>query len=71
MMAVVALPKGWQDEILEHIESGIDPTQIEAQLRLTPTERLERMRRVLESLEHARLSDGNRLQSAARSSRRP
>lgn len=35
--------QGWQDRILAAIPSGIDPTQITERLRLTPTERLERM----------------------------
>lgn len=44
-------PRGWQDEILANMPSGVDVTQIEESLRLTPTERLERMRQFLESLE--------------------
>jgi hypothetical protein len=51
---------GWQDPILEQIPSGVDVSLIEDRLRLTPTERLERMRRVLESLELARSRHGDR-----------
>lgn len=42
---------GWPDRILEHLDSGVDPTLIEESLKLTPTERLERMRKVAESLD--------------------
>jgi hypothetical protein len=36
------------------MDSGVDPTLIEASLALTPTERLERMRRAAASLERMR-----------------
>jgi hypothetical protein len=42
---------GWQDRIFERLDSGVDTTLIEESLRLTPTERLERMRQVAESLD--------------------
>lgn len=42
---------GWQDRVLAAVESGVDPTLIVDSLRLTPTERLERMRTAAESLE--------------------
>ena len=48
--------RGWQDRILDGVESGIDPTLIAASLRLTPTERLERMRQAAISLEEMRTS---------------
>src|SRR6266850_7158040 len=35
---------GWQDAILATIDSGVDVTLIDESLKLTPTERLERMR---------------------------
>ncbi|HEU5059718.1 MAG TPA: hypothetical protein VFU21_24470 [Kofleriaceae bacterium] len=50
-------PRGWQDEILEKIPSGVDGSQIEACLQLSPTDRLERMRRFLVGLELARTND--------------
>lgn len=53
--------QGWQDRILEAVPSGIDVSQIEECLRLTPTERLEQMRRFLESLEEARRAGVDRL----------
>lgn len=42
---------GWQDRILERLDSGIDPTLIDESLKLTPTERLERMRQAAESID--------------------
>jgi hypothetical protein len=44
----------WASEALEHYSSGIDRTQIEERLKLTPTERLERMRQFLLFLEEAK-----------------
>jgi hypothetical protein len=48
--------RGWQDRVLEGRDSGIDPTLITASVRLTPTERLERMRRAAVSLREMRMS---------------
>jgi len=42
--------RGWQDPILAKIDSGIDLTLIDESLKLTPTERLERMRRAAASI---------------------
>jgi hypothetical protein len=44
----------WTSEILKHYQFGIDESQIEERLRLTPSERLERMRQFLEFLEGAK-----------------
>ena len=49
----------WASEIISRYPSGIDPTQLEERLKLTPTERLERMRRFLEFLEGAKRKSGN------------
>jgi len=46
--------RGWQDAILATIDSGIDPTLIDASLALAPTERLEWMRAAAESLDAMR-----------------
>jgi hypothetical protein len=54
----------WQDEILRVVPSGIDQAQLDAFARLSPTERLEEMRRVLVQLEEARLPHGDRLPRA-------
>ena len=43
----------WATPALERYSSGVDLTQIDERLRLTPTERLERMRRFALSLEEA------------------
>ena len=48
----------WASEILKRVESGVDETQIEERLRLTPTERLERMRQFREFLEGAKKPGG-------------
>ena len=42
---------GWRDRLLERLESGVDPTLIDEALKLTPTERLERMPQIAESLD--------------------
>jgi len=44
----------WDQRILRQIESGIDVTQIDRNLRLTPTERLEQMEAMLRDLEEMR-----------------
>jgi hypothetical protein len=44
----------WTTDILASYPSGVDITQLEERLKLTPTERLERMRRFLEFLESAK-----------------
>jgi hypothetical protein len=43
----------WATPALERYPSGVDSTQIDERLGLTPTERLERMRRFALSLEEA------------------
>jgi hypothetical protein len=53
--------RGWQDEILEAVPSGVDGSQIAACLKLSPTERLERMRHFMLSLELARKNHGTGL----------
>jgi hypothetical protein len=57
--------KTWDQRILELIPSGVDVTQIEENLRLTPTERLEKMRRTLEFIEDARAAYEHRLQKGS------
>jgi hypothetical protein len=54
----------WDREILKHYPSGVDVTQIEERLRLSPTERLEKMRGFLKFLEGARRRGGHRLSQA-------
>jgi hypothetical protein len=46
----------WATPALEQLASGVDTTQIRERLKLTPTERLERMRRFLLSLEQVKQS---------------
>jgi hypothetical protein len=47
-------PRSWQERILESTPSGIDLTQLERFLRLTPTERLEEMRKLMQNAEALR-----------------
>jgi hypothetical protein len=49
----------WETDILARYPSGVDWTQIEERLKLTPTERLERMRQFLEFLEGAKRQRGD------------
>jgi len=57
----VGIRKGWQDVIFEKVPSGVDGAQIAACLKLSPTERLERMRKFMLTLEAARKTDDGRL----------
>jgi hypothetical protein len=44
----------WDQRILRLIDPGIDVTQIDHNLKLTPTERLEQMDAMLQDLEEMR-----------------
>lgn len=44
----------WDQRILRLIEPGLDVTQIDRNLKLTPTERLEQMDAMLRDLEEMR-----------------
>jgi hypothetical protein len=44
----------WDQRILRLIEPGLDVTQIDRNLKLTPTERLEQMEAMLRDLEEMR-----------------
>jgi hypothetical protein len=46
--------KAWDERIFELVGSGVDETIIDENLKLTPTERLEKMVRVLEFIEEVR-----------------
>lgn len=43
--------RAWQDRLIDALGSGVDPTLLDASLRMTPTERLETMRQAALSLE--------------------
>jgi hypothetical protein len=58
--------RGWQDRILESGDTGIDPTLIAANLRLTPTERLEQLRAFLAFIDDVRQANGPGLQAPVR-----
>lgn len=51
----------WGTDLLQALPPGVDLTQLEERLKLTPTERLERMRQFLEFLEGAKRQGGDRL----------
>lgn len=53
--------KSWDQRILERVPSGVDASLIDENLRLTPTERVERMRKALEFIEEAKAAHGHRL----------
>ena len=44
----------WYERILAAIPSGVDESLLDENLRLTPTERLERLQRFLDQLEAMR-----------------
>ena len=52
-------PWSWETDILAHYPSSVDWSQIEERLKLTPTERLERMRQFLLFLEGAKSGRGD------------
>lgn len=49
----------WETEILARYPSGVDETQIQERLKLTPTDRLEKMRQFLLFLEGAKRPRGD------------
>ncbi len=56
--------KPWQYELLDKLPSGIDVGQLEENLKLTPTERLEKLRLLVEFLEDVRRAGASRLSEA-------
>lgn len=48
---------GWQDDLLAAMPPGVDRAQIDANLRLTPGERIEKMVRLQRQLEAMRAHD--------------
>lgn len=46
--------RGWQHELIEKMPSGVDDSQLIENLKLTPTERLEKMLRFQRELEEMR-----------------
>jgi hypothetical protein len=55
----------WDRRILRRIDSGVDVTQIEENLRRSPTERLERMEAMLRAVKEMR-DDARDSRAAAR-----
>jgi hypothetical protein len=58
-----------QDRIIAAAADSVDPTLITSNLRLTPTERLERMRAFVKFIETARAENTERLRRPVRSTR--
>lgn len=61
--------RGWQDAMIEARDWGIDPTLIASNLRLTPTERLERLRAFMAFVQSGRAANAGRLSRPARAPR--
>ena len=57
--------KTWDERVFEQVEPGVDPTLVRENLKLSPTERLEKMQRALALATELRKAHGNR--SAGRS----
>ena len=57
-----------QDRLLDELDSGVDVSQIDERLALSPTERLERMRQFLVFLDGMKTGDAD---APRRSSRAP
>jgi len=55
---------------MDEFDSGVDVSQIDERLALSPTERLERMRQFLVFLDGMKTGDGDRLRTASPRSRR-
>ena len=60
----------YQARPLDELDAGIDVSQIDERLALSPTERLERMREFLVFLDGMKTGDGDGLRTAAPSTRR-
>ena len=60
-----------QDRIIDAARDSIDPTLIASNLRLTPTERLERMLAFVKFIETTRAENADRLRERVRSTRWP
>jgi hypothetical protein len=52
--------KTWDELVFEKIEPGVDPSIIRENLKLTPTERIEKMQRALALVDDLRKAYGNR-----------
>jgi hypothetical protein len=61
--------RSWQDRILDAGDFGIDPTLITANLRRTPTERLQQLVSFIDFIETARAANASRLRASVQSAR--
>jgi hypothetical protein len=53
-------PKTWDELVFERIDSGVDASIIRENLKLSPTERIEKMQRALALVDDLRKAYGNR-----------
>jgi hypothetical protein len=61
--------KTWDERVFERIDPGVDPTIIRENLKLSPTERVEKMQRALALIDDVRKAHGNRSSSGPGSPR--
>jgi hypothetical protein len=52
--------KTWDELVFEKVEPGVDASIIRENLKLTPTERIEKMQRALALVDDLRRAYGNR-----------
>jgi hypothetical protein len=61
--------KTWDERVFEKIDPGVDASLIRENLKLTPTERIEKMQRALALVDDLRKAYGNRPPSRPGSAR--
>jgi hypothetical protein len=54
MVSDASREQTWDERILAAIPSGVDETLLDENLRLTPTERVERLQQLVDQLEQIR-----------------
>lgn len=52
--------KTWDERVFERVEPGVDPTIIRENLKLSPTDRIQKMQRTLALVDDLRKAYGNR-----------
>lgn len=61
--------KTWDERVFDQIDPGVDPTIIRENLKLSPTERIEKMQRMLSLVHDLRKAHGNRSSRGPESAR--
>lgn len=62
---MVSREAAWDERILAHMKPGVDPTLVAESLRLTPTERLSRLQKMLAFVELVHRRPGHAVPRAA------